>query len=107
MIYDLPMIVNSHQTIAMLIPLVLISCGLFLLLGLGRENGFAYDESCAGLFGQLASLLESAHQRLRSFLQVRVLQVGNWRFHLYCLSSSNTGGASELSYSCQLSTSTL
>jgi hypothetical protein len=47
----------QSQTLSMLSML----CGLFLLIGLGRGNGFAHDESRAGLFGQLTSLLGSAH----------------------------------------------
>src|SRR3989338_900872 len=69
------------------------------------RSRFAHDKRRAGLLGQLARLLGSAHQRLRDFLQVGVFRVGNGCFHDGQLSASKTGGAPELSYSCQLSTS--
>ncbi len=81
--------------------------GLFLFIGLGRRSGLAHDKRCTGLLGQLARLLRSAQQRLRGFLQVGVFRVGDRCFHDGQLSSSKTGGAPELSYSCQLSTSSL
>lgn len=78
---------------------------LFPLVSRSRLGGFAHDKRRAGLLGQQSRLFGSAHQRLRGFLQVGVFRVRDRCFHGGQLSSSKMGGAPELSYSCQLSTS--
>lgn len=83
-------------------------CRLFLLVNRSsRSNRFAHNKWRTGLFGELTRFLGSTHQGLWHFLQVGVFRVRDRCFHGHQLSSNKMGGASELSYSCQLSTSAL